>query len=227
MTRQMMLVWSGQSRWSDHAAEHGAAGHGAAGHGAPEHDAGDQVDGHEGDPHEPPRTMLFPILLLGVLSTIGWLINAPFGGLDYLTKWLAPVFPTTIAPAITLSTSTKLVLILVALAFSLGGLVAGAYAWRRAVYRPALEPAVLAHGWYIDEGIASAVSGPLAKTASAFSFGVDLGFFDGMVNGVGRLAAGTGRQLRRMQTGYVRNYALGIGLGAVAVLFYFALRAGG
>jgi hypothetical protein len=30
-----------------------------------------------------------------------------------------------------------------------------------------------------------------------------------------------------MQTGYVRNYALGIGLGAVAVLFYFALRAGG
>jgi hypothetical protein len=49
---------------------------------------------------------------------------------------------------------------------------------------------------------------------------------DGLVNGVAHLAAGTGRQLRRIQTGYVRNYALGIGVGAVAILFYVSLRAG-
>ena len=35
-----------------------------------------------------------------------------------------------------------------------------------------------------------------------------------------------GRQLRRAQTGYVRNYALGIGVGAVILLFYVSLRAG-
>jgi NADH-quinone oxidoreductase subunit L len=67
----------------------------------------------------------------------------------------------------------------------------------------------------------------LAKTASAMSFEVDRGIVDGAVNGIARLAAQTGRQLRRAQTGYVRNYALGIGIGAIAILFYFALRAGG
>ena len=91
-----------------------------------------------------------------------------------------------------MATGTKWVIGTVAVAFSLAGLLAGAYAWRSAVYRPALEPAVLAHGWYIDEGIAATVSGPLARTASAFSFGVDLGFIDGIVNGVASLTAQTG-----------------------------------
>jgi hypothetical protein len=63
--------------------------------------------------------------------------------------------------------------------------------------------------------------------ANALGFGVDLGFFDGIVNGIARGIAGLGRQLRRTQTGYVRNYALGIGIGTVAILFFVALRAGG
>ena len=95
------------------------------------------------------------------------------------------------------------------------------------MYNPQLEPALLEHGWYVDETVAAAVSGPLTTMSSAFSFGVDLGFFDGIVNGIARITASLGRQLRRTQTGYVRNYALGIGIGAVAILFFFALRAGG
>ena len=38
--------------------------------------------------------------------------------------------------------------------------------------------------------------------------------------------AQTGRQLRRLQTGYVRNYALGIGIGAAVILAYVATRVG-
>ena len=49
---------------------------------------------------------------------------------------------------------------------------------------------------------------------------------DGTVNGVARLTAQTGRQLRRLQTGYVRNYALGIGIGAAIILAYVATRVG-
>jgi hypothetical protein len=34
----------------------------------------------------------------------------------------------------------------------------------------------------------------------------------------------TGRGLRVVQSGYVRNYALGIGIGAVALLGWFVSR---
>ena len=63
------------------------------------------------------------------------------------------------------------------------GLIAGLRVWQRSPVQPSLEPAVLEHGWYIDEGVAHTVSGPLAGLANAFSFGVDLGFFDATVNG--------------------------------------------
>ena len=226
MSRQVRLVFWGEARWTDAAAAHGAAGHGAhaaGAHAASAHAAG----GHgAGQPHEAPRTMAIPLIILSVASVIGWLINAPFGGLDYLNKWLAPVFPTSIAAPIQVATGTKWIIGLVATAFAFAGLFAGLGLWRRVVDRPALEPAFLGRAWYIDDGVSAMVSGPLARVATAFSFVVDARLVDGLVNGVARAAAGTGRQLRRVQTGYVRNYALGIGVGAAAILFYLSLRAG-
>jgi NADH-quinone oxidoreductase subunit L len=170
--------------------------------------------------------MTVPLIILAVASIFGWLINAPFGGLDFLDKWLAPVFPSTIAPAIHVATGTKWILGVVATGAALIGLLSGLGLWRGVVDRPALEPAVLAHGWYIDEGVAVVVSGPLTRMATALGFDVDLGLVDGAVNGVARLTAGTGRQLRRLQTGYVRNYALGIGIGVAVILAYVATRGG-
>jgi NADH-quinone oxidoreductase subunit L len=90
-----------------------------------------------------------------------------------------------------------------------------------------LEPAVIRHGWYIDEGVSATVSGPLTKLADAFSFKVDLGLVDGTVQGLARFTIGSGRALRRLQTGYLRNYALGIGIGAAVLLAFVAFRAGG
>ena len=43
-------------------------------------------------------------------------------------------------------------------------------------------------------------------------------FIDGAVRGVGLTALGSARGLRRIQTGYVRNYALLILIGALALL---------
>jgi NADH-quinone oxidoreductase subunit L len=170
--------------------------------------------------------MTIPLIILAVASTIGWLLNAPFGGLDFIDKWLAPVFPTTIAPAFTVATSTKWLIGLVATAAAFIGLFVGLGLWRRTAERPELEPAILQHGWYIDEGVSATVSGPLARLASDASFEVDEGVVDGTVNGVARLTTQIGRQMRRLQTGYVRNYALGIGIGAAILLAYFAARVG-
>ncbi len=47
---------------------------------------------------------------------------------------------------------------------------------------------------------------------------------DGAVNGVAHITSGGGRGLRVLQTGYVRSYALGLGVGVVALLAYFLTR---
>ena len=171
--------------------------------------------------------MTIPLIILAVASTIGWLINAPFGGLDFLDKWLAPVFPATIAPAFTVATGTKWVI----------GLIATA----RRVHRPVHRACGL---WRRDRRPAGAgAGGPAARLVhrrGRVRHGIGAagppgqrrqlpgrrGLVDGTVNGVARLTAQTGRQLRRLQTGYVRNYALGIGIGAAILLAYVATRVG-
>jgi NADH-quinone oxidoreductase subunit L len=228
MSRLMALTWFGEARWgSASVAAVAAADHSDAAVGDDGHDAGSHGShgSHAGAPHESPWVMTVPLIILAVFATLGWLINAPFGGLNFLEKWLAPVFPTTIAPVVHVATGTKWVLGVVVTVICFLGVYLGLTAWRRAE-RPALEPEFLGHGWYIDEGIAAAVSGPLASMADDLAFEVDAKLVDGGVNGVARLAAQTGRQLRRLQTGYVRNYALGIGVGTAAILFFVALRAG-
>jgi NADH-quinone oxidoreductase subunit L len=238
MGRQVVLVFGGRARWTEQASHHGAAGtagaYGTAGEyvgsephaGAQEHQGAG--GGHAGfQPHEAPPVMTVPLVILSVASVIGWLINAPFGGLDFMTRWLAPVFPATIAPQFSVATGTKWIIGLAATGAAVVGLGVGLSAWWRRAENPALEPAVLRHGWYIDEGVSAAVSGPLSEIATGFSFGIDAGLINGTVNGIARMASGTGRQLRRLQTGYVRNYALGIGIGAAAVLAYVAARVGG
>jgi NADH-quinone oxidoreductase subunit L len=230
MSRQVMLVFSGEARWTSAAAAHGAAGDsGHVGAPVPAGSAGHaDAHGHTGplEPHDPPLTMLIPLLILAVASTIGWLLNAPFAGLNFIDKWLAPVFPSTVATPFTVPTGTKWIIGLVATGAVFLGLFSGMGAWRRVVDRPRLEPAFLGRAWYIDDGVSALVSGPLARMANAFSFVIEGKWVDGVVHGLSASVAASGRQLRRIQTGYVRNYALGIGIATAALLFYVSLRAG-
>ena len=53
---------------------------------------------------------------------------------------------------------------------------------------------------------------------------VDENVVDGAVNGIGKVSTLSGRALRVLQSGYVRNYALGIGIGAVLLLGWFVSR---
>ena len=110
--------------------------------------------------------------------------------------------------------------------------------WAHAVYRKGLTAAgddpidarlgpvakVFANAYYFDIGLARVVSGPVTGFARFLADGVDQKVVDGAVNGIGvafRTGAGG---LRRVQTGLVRNYALGIAVGAVALLIFFVLR---
>ena len=59
--------------------------------------------------------------------------------------------------------------------------------------------------------------------ATFLSQPVDLGIIDGAVNGVGQLARWIAGNLRRVQTGYVRMYAITVLIGVVFVIVIILL----
>jgi NADH-quinone oxidoreductase subunit L len=190
-------------------------------------DHGEAHSAHGGDPHEAPWPMAAPLVVLGALAAVAGIINLPWGKLDLLTRWLEPVFPAAIAPEPHVATAVKVTLAVLTLALCVGGVVLGLIPWLRTIYHPKLEPAVLKNAWYFDDAVSAFVAGPGEELADFAAYKVDKGVIDGAVMGVAGLTQFAGRWLRKLQTGYVRNYALGLAGGAAALLLYVAVRAGG
>jgi NADH:ubiquinone oxidoreductase subunit 5 (subunit L)/multisubunit Na+/H+ antiporter MnhA subunit len=63
------------------------------------------------------------------------------------------------------------------------------------------------------------------RIAAAFWW-FDRVIVDGSVNGLGALTIRGGRELRRVQTGRVQNYALGIALGLIVMAGSYLIIAG-
>ena len=72
------------------------------------------------------------------------------------------------------------------------------------------------HDWFHDRLIA----GGFRRLSHFLAQPVDLGIIDGLANGLGNAVKGLAQVLRGLQTGYVRNYALAVMLGVVAMLAY-------
>jgi len=205
MTRQIQLVFFGEARYGQ-ADEHG-------GHGAP------------GLPHESPPTMTIPLVVLGVLAVVGWVINAPVL-LNYpLEHWLEPVIEAGKPLHLEgVSSATKVLFSAIATAAGVLGIAIGLKIWRRGPDQPGFEPTLLRRGFGYDHILAALFGGPGRKAADAAAYKVDAGIIDGAVNGVATLVRNGGGQLRRLQSGYVRSYALGITTGTVLLLAYFVQR---
>jgi NADH-quinone oxidoreductase subunit L len=85
-----------------------------------------------------------------------------------------------------------------------------------------IEPNAALHGWHVDEAVSWVVGNPgLESWQGVADF--DHNVVDGTVMGAGALTKSVGSGLRRYQSGLIRLYALGIGLGAVLLLGWFLL----
>jgi NADH-quinone oxidoreductase subunit L len=222
----------------------------AAGHGDHEAPAGDghaaTGEGHGGGrPHESPPSMLIPLLVLAVLSIAGGWVGFQYFMVDTFTgSHLAPGFPfdTFLLPALGegaialseeahhLDLFTEWVLTGASVLMAVLGLLIAAAMYLVRIPDPAglaraFRPlyALLLNKWYVDELYEALIAHPGARLASFLS-AFDLGVVDGMVNGVARLARGTGGLFRHLQSGYVRGYAVTMLIGAFCVLAYWAFR---
>ncbi|HEY2847633.1 MAG TPA: NADH-quinone oxidoreductase subunit L, partial [Pyrinomonadaceae bacterium] len=94
-----------------------------------------------------------------------------------------------------------------------------------AVFRPnplTKLPKILVDKWRIDELYNGYIVDPITNLSREGLWkGFDVGFIDGIVNGVGHFVAELGNVVRGLQVGFVRSYAAIILVGAIAVLGYF------
>ena len=171
-------------------------------------------------PHESPSSMTGPLVVLAALSLVsGAALNLTKNG--RLFQFLEPVFgepqhgdEAAVIPAWGLT--------LITVAVVAAGV---ALAWHRYLSQPvaATAPEVVAPPvtWarkklYFDTVYESVLMRPGQYLARALVF-VDGRGVDGAVNGLAALVGGTSGRLRRVQTGFVRSYALGV-LGGAALL---------
>jgi len=218
MSRQVFLVFYGEPRWQ----QAGAGETAGEALGDPEHEPAAATHA-PATPHESPRLMTVPLVVLAGLAAVGGVLNLP--GVFTLEHFLEPVFEDRLHE-LSITAGMQVALALVAVVGAAVGIAVA-----RSIYlargRPTdrYEPELLARAWRYDEALATFFAGP-GRAVADLSARFDRQVIDGAVNGVATLARRSGAVLRVTQTGYVRNYALGMAAGAVLLLGFFVLRTG-
>jgi NADH-quinone oxidoreductase subunit L len=167
-------------------------------------------------PHESPRVMTVPLMVLAALSVVGGVLL--LGG--WITDWLTPVVGETGHHELAVS---PLVITLVITATVAAGI---AIAWftvgkaevpRTAPVNVSFVTRAARADLYGDALNESLLMRPGDRFVGDLVTFDDRGV-DGFVTGTGTAFAGMSGRFRRIQTGYVRSYALSVLLGAGLVL---------
>jgi NADH-quinone oxidoreductase subunit L len=226
--RALFLTFFGESSETretdkDPIAQHGHAHDDAHGHShSHDHDHDHDHDhgnghGHSHGVHESPPVMWIPLAILAILSLVGGFINIP--------HFLEPMFKLE-------EGEVPAWLGYVAIASGLGGI---ALAYLFYVVAPSI-PESLAHTfkgiytvlynkYFVDELYDATVVTPVVDGSRQLLWrGGDVKVIDGAVNGAGKAAQGVGSLLRLAQSGYIRNYAAWVVVGAILVIGWMGIR---
>ncbi len=166
-------------------------------------------------PHESPALMTFPLIVLAALSVLGGLLLLN----GWIVHWLEPV--TGEEPEVVLPIPAFALTLLVVAVVAVGVAIAIALVQRRPV--PQTPPTDVSfatraaradlYGDAINETLVVAPGRRLVSGLLSFDrSGADRTFM-----GTGDAVAAIGGQLRKIQTGYVRSYALSVLVGALIV----------
>jgi len=204
MTRMMFMTYFGAGRWE----EPGAPG------GAEPRTGQPQSHEHALHPHESPAVMTWPMIILAIGSVAagGFLIVN-----SRLVGFLAPVIgtPPTVHGLWTWPGGIALILVV----------LAAGLAW--AMYGRVPVPAVAPRGSFVTVAARKDLYGDAFNESvlmrpgqwlTRLSVFFDSRGVDGLVNTIAATIGGSSGRLRRVQTGFVRSYALSMLIGAVLLV---------
>ena len=187
-------------------------------------------------------TITIPLMVLGVLATLGGFVGVPkllgdlAGGVpNKIEHFLAPVFEHTQelygihaqhelhhleVPLMGVSIGIAIVGIFLAWIMyvknpELPGKFVGAFRW--------LHKAVF-NKWFVDELYDALFVNPTKKLGTFLWKGFDVKVVDGVVNGVGYLVRGFSQVLRITQSGQIHGYAMTMVVGMVVLVAVYVFR---
>jgi len=198
--------------------------------------------------HESPKVMTVPLIILAFLSLAGGYVGIPtvLGGENRIEEFLAPVFGHSTthnastgvgfslvsqawasAEAGVHEASLEMTLMAASVLIALIG-IALAYLFylknqdlpRRFTDSFARLYHVVHNKYFVDEFYEFLFVRSILKVGLFLLKTVDIGLIDGLVNGTAAVIQRTSATLRRIETGYVQQYAFGIILGAIVVVGY-------
>jgi NADH-quinone oxidoreductase subunit L len=198
--------------------------------------------------HESPWQMTLPLVLLAIPSLgLGAFLGGQIfvGGTGLLAGWLEPVFKASEeylhgAPQAFELGGIDGILVIVSVAAAALGLAAAIVLFgvgRRRVQQERIDGIVATNGvtrflyraslnkWWFDE-LNDLLFIRIGGRVAAFLWWFDRTIVDGTVNGVGTVVRDSGGTLRRLQTGRVQNYALGIAIGLIVMAGSFLVIVG-
>ncbi|HSL35097.1 MAG TPA: NADH-quinone oxidoreductase subunit L [Candidatus Limnocylindrales bacterium] len=195
--------------------------------------------------HESPPVMTWPLILLAIPSVLlGLFLGLPFGA-SILHGWLEPVFHESVEllhhaeaeyalfgiDGALIGASVAVAAIGIAVAWRLFGVELGGIRLRPRpgevrslssripfLYRASLNK------WWFDE-LNHLLFIVIGSRVASFLWWFDRRVVDDSLNDLAKNTVGTGRNLRKVQTGRVQNYALGIALGLIIMAGSFLVLA--
>jgi NADH-quinone oxidoreductase subunit L len=243
MTRMMVMTFWGSERFHDalpdkerHADAHDDH---ADAHADDDDEEHHHALPHDFKPRESPWVMTLPLVTLAFLSTVGGLIGVPYAMSSLVGIKDANAFEHVLEPvvadnnmetAIAAKENAKAhepavvqkerILAGLSLVMAIFGITIGWFAFIKTPLRQ--MPKILEQKWRLDEFYNGYIVDPITNISREGLWkGFDLGFIDGIVNGIGNFVAAVGSGARRIQVGFIRSYAAMIVFGALALLGYF------
>jgi NADH-quinone oxidoreductase subunit L len=180
-------------------------------------------------PHESPPIMTVPLLVLGALAVVAGVVLSTFTGQGgRFQGWLEPVLGQQVHEGT--STAAFWLSAVATLVAATGAVIAwllygsGRVDWLSLRRRYASGWRALAERLYVDQ-VYEFFTVTLGRAVAAFlAVAVDQRLIDGTVNGLAELVGTAARSGRRLQSGLVRTYALGVLGGAVLIVAFLVFR---
>lgn len=213
MFRAVFMTFYGEFRGGDPSGLHHAGGHDDHAH----------VEVH---PHESPRVMVWPMLFLLVLAIgSGWAVG-PLSGLEFLGG-----HPHGFLSLFTDFEFNSHGLPLIGLIVALAGIFVAWAIYKAewvsnetigAIFKPVRT--LWYRKYYMDELYEDVIiRGVLMRGIFWISAAFDTYIVDGAVNGAAAFSNGLGGLLRKLQSGQLQEYGLGMGVGVLGILAVFLI----
>lgn len=209
----------------------------------------ERFDKHHIHPHESPKIMTIPLQILAFLSAFGGFLGIPYALGAWLGEhpnliehWLEPVFSDanrifvlSSVPGFTLTHQIHFEeygLMILSVVVALAGiLLANKFytdeEWtipRRLANNFKSLYKTLYHKYYVDEFYFYAIVDPIIYISNKFLWKIfDSKVIDGIVNGSAEITVKISEYLRRIQTGFVQNYALVMFAGIIAIFIWLLI----